>query len=206
MNKLSQILQELSEIPVRAGRWSKLQERLNIIQDAIMALARGENLTSGNHIQIKQIAPNKVSITGTPGGSRAASEDHPWRPAAASSGKVRIRLGNVNGTIIPENWNAEIEIDDTTDAGMMWLEVDINEDGRPTACRYLNADTVPLLAPPSGYDQLPPKLYYLLFAYASDGGEVTNFYIVAKRNLEAVLTMTGSVYSATYRDVTLRGV
>lgn len=202
VSKLSQIIQELSEIPVVAGRWSRLQERLNTIQQAILALARGENLSSGNHIQIRQIAPHTVSITGTPGGL-LSDPVHPWKPKDHDEGTILINVGSVSGNVIPENWNQPLPIDADTDAGMVWIEVDINEDGRATAARYINSSTVPDFTAPSNFDQLPPKLYYLLFGYASEDGIVSKFFISAKENLEVYVEHTGGV-STQYRWAILR--
>lgn len=79
MARLTHLLQQLSEIPVRAGRYSGLQERINAIQEAIKAIARGENIEAGVNLRKQVLNPHSVVLSGQPGGGRAGSFSFPLR-------------------------------------------------------------------------------------------------------------------------------
>lgn len=182
-----------------------ISNALNAMAEAIEKRASSRfDVGYGLTMDTEEEGNTTLSVDRSVLGGRSTPEIHPWKPKQIGGGKVRINIGSVGGTVLPENWNSDIEITQTTDAGAMWLEVDINEDGRATAARYHNSETAPLVTAPSGYDQLPPKIYYFLFGYKSKDGKVSRFYIGAKKNLELVVNMSGSVYSATYREAYLR--
>jgi hypothetical protein len=143
--KLGQILQTLAEIPITPGRWSKLQERLNDLQEAVKALARGENLTSGKHIQIRRIDTHTVSISGTPGGTGGADEIKPHQVLSVGAEKIKINNGDVNYIIATPL--GEIEHTSVDAYRYLALRVAMSEATGPTSAAY----TV-LEAPPGGIE------------------------------------------------------
>jgi len=92
MSKLGQLLTELTEVAVGNGRWKKTQERLNSMQEAIKALARGDNIVSGKYITKNLLNPHTISLSGTPGGGGGGSSDYPL--------KIKTAIDPDNGDVL----------------------------------------------------------------------------------------------------------
>ena len=215
MRSLGQLLAELTEVAVGNGRWKKTQERLNSMQEAIKALARGDNIVSGPHITKRQLNPHTISLSGTPGGGgSAAAVNHPWRPfrsrylgegSPPANQALRIRITPATvGNRLPSNWNEEFILDASATGKWVYLEVTINDNGNPTSAEIVaNESTVPTADLASDEGALPTTLYQPLFAYDSGEESVLRYYIVQRENLVVDITNSGGDCDSIFRTVQL---
>lgn len=70
-------------------------ERINAIQEAILALARGENLRAGKGI-LKETAGISVTFASIATGEGGGDITHPFQISKAGANKVKIRYGTLN--------------------------------------------------------------------------------------------------------------
>jgi len=204
MKRLHQILKDLEEITVRPGRYARLQQKINDIQDAIRALARGDNIVAGKHIEKRQLNPHTISITGTPGGGISASSDnHPFKPYQTNGLKFRLIPGTV-GNRIAGNWNTEFTATANADGKWCYLAVNINDSGNVLSVTLVaNANSIPTADLATSDGNLPGTLYQPLFAYDSGADSISRFYVAQEKNLAVEITNAGGFGSAIYRTVAL---
>lgn len=113
--RLAQILAKLTPITGRDLRKVMTRERLTAMQDAILALADGENITTSGGLR-KGLGGGRLRldmgyVKPGKGGGAAAGIPDPWQPRFFTEGtpespiyKCRFNLGTINN-VPATNWN-----------------------------------------------------------------------------------------------------
>jgi hypothetical protein len=213
MRDLNQIIRGLTDITITAGRWQKMQERLNDIQYAIKALARGDNIESGKHIQKRQLNDHTISITGTPGGGKGATdEDWPFKPYASSyTGSddaptdQPLRLRIIAGTVsnkLAINWNMEFTMPAGKELYWCWLEVNLDAGGNVLSSEYKFGDEPPVAEVPTEGGEIASPVYIPLFSLDTSKTAIATFYSTRKANIRVSVT-TSSGCTTAYRVLSI---
>jgi hypothetical protein len=139
-------------IPVKKGdstRKVASSERVNAIQEAIKAMARGDHIRTGKNLRRKTGSGFVMLTADDQGGGGGGEGDFPWQisveedpPAGSGVWSVHVKPGTINN-ILPSNIFDSFEISET---GTFYVVLDVTTDGDSPTDASLDA----VSSPPEG--------------------------------------------------------